>query len=145
MRSIVIHSLIQRHYRNLNHNELASLPVIPSAVDYETNLNKFYINDNKLTGFPENIGTVMGKLNHLSARGNRISSLPESIGELRSLTYLYDKKTLKHTHSIMMMIQFLEISRITRYQSFQSPLLISPIFRRCKYQLCDTLIQSVLF
>lgn len=73
----------------MSSNKLTSLPDIPSDPDYKTNLTKFYIDYNKLTGLPENIGDIMGKLGHLSARRNKISSVPESIGKLNYLVYLY--------------------------------------------------------
>ncbi len=55
---------------------------------YLTGLTDLYLNDNRLTALPPEIGNLTG-LTWLNLRRNQLTALPPEIGNLTGLTWLY--------------------------------------------------------
>eukprot|EP00945_MAST-04E_sp_MAST-4E-sp1_P003381 g3381.t1 len=62
---------------------------LPDVFEEMTALKKVLINNGPLTSLPETIGNKLEKLSSLELRFNRLASLPDSLGALKSLVYLF--------------------------------------------------------
>jgi hypothetical protein len=68
-----------------NHN----MTRLPDEFEEMTALKKVQINNGPLASLPETIGRKLGRLSSLELRFNRLTSLPDSLGALESLVYLF--------------------------------------------------------